>query len=492
MAANTHIVQRINASELVGIFGFACMFAWAILSFLWLFPHTTYGINAVEGRVLQTFIYLGLPAGYLIQHLAVRVTKRKHVNNATLVAATVVGFGEPTMCMLYSYGIDTPLPIVGLVNFLTGIATSFFIISWLDACIQARWENVGRFTASSLLMGSLIAACASIASQPAASIIAMVCIVSSTLLAYFVYFSFATEHVAEDSTTTSNGKTPKDLWGNPLEIEPSFFIFGISFGFAFQQLVAEGTLPLLIGLLCGIAGSLLITVLAAKQIRINITTVQRVITCIVVVYCTAMQFATLPLKVALSGLVFAAWAALVCANFAIIIDKCELEGSAFCEQAPVRLIVRATGFACGWILAAALATYAGDASSTQHIAGIIIALAAVGIAMAFYPQKQDHISYEGERPDLQRVVFVREDNAMTKRGLFERRCEAVSELYGLSPRESEVLRYLARGRNSAYIENELGISQNTVKTHIRKVYNKLDIHSQQNLMDFIESYPIED
>ena len=90
MPEATQINQRISAAELVGIFGFACMFAWAILSFLWLFPHATYGINAIEGRVLQSFIYLGLPAGYLIQHLVVRITGRKHINNATLIAGTII------------------------------------------------------------------------------------------------------------------------------------------------------------------------------------------------------------------------------------------------------------------------------------------------------------------------------------------------------------------------------------------------------------------
>jgi DNA-binding CsgD family transcriptional regulator len=65
-------------------------------------------------------------------------------------------------------------------------------------------------------------------------------------------------------------------------------------------------------------------------------------------------------------------------------------------------------------------------------------------------------------------------------------CEAVSEHYGLTPREREVLALLARGRNASSIQDLLTISRNTVKTHIKNVYAKLEVHSQQELIDLVE------
>ena len=55
---------------------------------------------------------------------------------------------------------------------------------------------------------------------------------------------------------------------------------------------------------------------------------------------------------------------------------------------------------------------------------------------------------------------------------------------------NDVLRYLATGRNAAYIQNKLPISPHTVKSHIYSIYRKTDIHSQQSLMDFVEDYPV--
>ena len=66
-------------------------------------------------------------------------------------------------------------------------------------------------------------------------------------------------------------------------------------------------------------------------------------------------------------------------------------------------------------------------------------------------------------------------------------CAELASQYALTPREHEVLGLLARGRTAAYVGHSLGISQGTAKTHIRSIYHKMDIHTQQNLMDLIEA-----
>lgn len=45
---------------------------------------------------------------------------------------------------------------------------------------------------------------------------------------------------------------------------------------------------------------------------------------------------------------------------------------------------------------------------------------------------------------------------------------------------------LARGHNGYHIRDELGLSYNTVKTHVQRIYRKLDVHSQQELIDLVE------
>lgn len=71
-------------------------------------------------------------------------------------------------------------------------------------------------------------------------------------------------------------------------------------------------------------------------------------------------------------------------------------------------------------------------------------------------------------------------------GRFRRKCEAVANTYLLSRRETEILFFLAKGHNAAYIQEKLFISEGTAKTHIRHIYRKLDVHSQQDLMRTVE------
>lgn len=65
-------------------------------------------------------------------------------------------------------------------------------------------------------------------------------------------------------------------------------------------------------------------------------------------------------------------------------------------------------------------------------------------------------------------------------------CIEIAEQAGLSAREVEVFALLARGRTLTYIRDELCISKNTVDTHTRHIYQKLDIHSKQELLSLVE------
>ena len=59
--------------------------------------------------------------------------------------------------------------------------------------------------------------------------------------------------------------------------------------------------------------------------------------------------------------------------------------------------------------------------------------------------------------------------------------------YGLTAREAEVFALLAQGRNGAHIQRQLGVSYNTIKTHVAHIYAKLGVHSHQELIDLVEA-----
>ena len=69
---------------------------------------------------------------------------------------------------------------------------------------------------------------------------------------------------------------------------------------------------------------------------------------------------------------------------------------------------------------------------------------------------------------------------------YARAVTATAEEYGLSPREREILVYLAHGRDAKAISDKLVLSVHTVRTHVYNIYAKINVHSHQELLDVID------
>jgi DNA-binding CsgD family transcriptional regulator/uncharacterized membrane protein YagU involved in acid resistance len=71
-------------------------------------------------------------------------------------------------------------------------------------------------------------------------------------------------------------------------------------------------------------------------------------------------------------------------------------------------------------------------------------------------------------------------------GDFDEKCAHIAYRYRLSERETQVLVLIAKGRDITWIKDHLCLSKSTVSTHRQHVYEKLDIHTRQELIDMIE------
>lgn len=68
------------------------------------------------------------------------------------------------------------------------------------------------------------------------------------------------------------------------------------------------------------------------------------------------------------------------------------------------------------------------------------------------------------------------------------RCSAIAYQYGLTRREEQVIGLVARGYTAAQIEEELSVSNSTVKTHTNAVFHKLGVHSRKEIVDLVGGY----
>lgn len=118
------------------------------------------------------------------------------------------------------------------------------------------------------------------------------------------------------------------------------------------------------------------------------------------------------------------------------------------------------------------AAYAGVSVAfvTLGIAGSITALLASGM-------------FEDERPEQSLV----QPASSALNGNLELACDTLAQQRRLTAREREVLGLLAQHYNAPYIAKKLVLSTSTVKTHMRNLYAKLEVHSQSDLYLLLES-----
>ena len=110
----------------------------------------------------------------------------------------------------------------------------------------------------------------------------------------------------------------------------------------------------------------------------------------------------------------------------------------------------------------------------------LVVLMALGVVLVYT------LVLPGEK--IAAISILRDRELETRKAFkdMESTIVAVADRAGLSPREREVFSMLAHGRDTAYIQERLFISQGTVRSHRDRIYRKLNVHSKQELLDLVE------
>ena len=64
-------------------------------------------------------------------------------------------------------------------------------------------------------------------------------------------------------------------------------------------------------------------------------------------------------------------------------------------------------------------------------------------------------------------------------------CDELKRMYGLTPREREIIELLGQGRSVPFIADMLFLAKSTVETHRKSIYKKLGIHNRQELLNLL-------
>ncbi|MEC4295981.1 response regulator transcription factor [Adlercreutzia shanghongiae] len=147
-------------------------------------------------------------------------------------------------------------------------------------------------------------------------------------------------------------------------------------------------------------------------------------------------------------------------------------------------VVFGVGWSC-YVLSFYVGSLAASSSQLQGLGGsyVVVLLYAVAMTLAFCLESRDpNIAYIfddlANRPAASPSDFDDIDG----------RCEALGASRGLTPREIEVMQLFCKGRTKAYIAETMYVTENTVRSHIKHIYTKLDAHSREDIQKLIDAF----
>lgn len=115
-----------------------------------------------------------------------------------------------------------------------------------------------------------------------------------------------------------------------------------------------------------------------------------------------------------------------------------------------------------------------------------VALSLLCLLVFAYALGESWEPYRGQAVEPQKLPVVREEESSEGDSLAAR-CEDLASSAGLTAKEEEVLKLLARGWSVPMIARSLVVSQTTVRTHVKHLYMKLDVHSRDELITLLNS-----
>lgn len=151
---------------------------------------------------------------------------------------------------------------------------------------------------------------------------------------------------------------------------------------------------------------------------------------------------------------------------------------AFSIERAVRLVAAQLGRVTGTTLHSSGALGPGWlVAASVVMAGLLVLVAAMFLS-------EKNVSSSDWGVVLKRSASVRGAQALERNRLAVK-CAELARRMGLTPREQETLVLMARGRTLGEMSRELCIGTNTVKTHAKHVYQKLDVHSRAELLEML-------
>ena len=462
--------------------GFGLVYVWS--SCMWeLSIFSPMRANEPTGSLFDIWLLSAFltPAACIACALAGR--KRELIDRPALIIAGPMLASIGTLCVaLYPLSGETFQPALGIAAGIgTGIGPAIMVVLWVGLYAKLDTDTVETVVPASFFVIIVCMLIIPYLPTPVASAVAVLLPLVSAALLVMSMHSVKTGMAGFREPTESTGRTEP----YPLSsIARIFLLILVTYAISctipsLQQdieLVAPSAAANIIGILFAIAVSLAIVLFSS---RIDLDAYFRWMSTPLILSVVLTAF---PDPLAITAASVLANAMFTSLEIIMILYFIRLARKA---RRPVSLFIGIgacatySGLLIGYLLGAKWAALA-----TQQAMSIqLYCLALVGVfafAMLLVPRNDP--AWSGA--PLQEPA--REEPPSEPQKTFDAICVELAARYALSKRETDVFRLLAQGRSQPYIRDALFLSKNTVSTHIRHIYRKLDIHSKEELIDLLD------
>lgn len=144
------------------------------------------------------------------------------------------------------------------------------------------------------------------------------------------------------------------------------------------------------------------------------------------------------------------------------------------------MLVLAAGNAVARVFLGSAPLGYGDISTLAFVMMLFLVVTFAAETFTLVKRMAGRSTSNAENPEAQ-------DGAPMPAAAPDRTVDALCTRYGVTPRERAVLQMYITGRTATHIADQLSLSESTVKTYLRRIYTKCDVHSREELLDLLEA-----
>ncbi|MDO5801728.1 MAG: helix-turn-helix transcriptional regulator [Coriobacteriia bacterium] len=402
---------------------------------------------------------------------------------ATFVATGIAG----------AAGVVIPVGTAIARDALGGLSSACLLFLWIPLIAKTNRQTLIASLSVSAILGSGFSLGLKMMGDPAACFFlaasALACLGFSRLL--------KNSSIGLEKKTSDLSTNQADAKGIPLvqsrknaQLSWAFgivnVIYGIVFGVGAGNLLQVNQGPAVIcsgALLLAIGASAAHLFAYRSQGRVQQSTVLRMLFPIFVVALVPMSF------LSSEGALFVACNLLILGSFtflALVSIAFEIKGANERSASPLFFVgMSQTTLSGGMSVGFALDLIPGATGVFSPNVLSAVALALVIVLAILITLTQSRMVDAQAEADAA-VAQARAIAEQAEQGRWKTRCAEIASDSKLSTRETEVFLLLAKGRGTEHIQNKLGISSHTVKTHTYNIYKKLGVKNREELLDLIE------